>query len=357
MEKVREHFLKKARNGIVLTYQDLAAYCRKRKVKFSARRLRDMRRTWKFVAIFSKPRKPPHYMGMAVHRYGVLQVDMAEYGWVKEAVTRSVSTRRRPWDDAEPRLKKSYFLVGVECLSQKLSCVPCRDKSSASWESAITFMLEQVYGDIRCVMSDRDGVATSKSFRLGLLEKHGVKWRFLRTRSKAHKAERMIRFLKERLSIAGGGEKGEEGRKDWRKLLPGLLDDYNSRKIPGTGVVRKSVTKDNFLDLLSEIYKSDDPSALFNISAGSNVTRETGKALWRIEVGQKVLVDRTANYKDAKKTFDKPSVTGAFGKKVYTVSGRGWKNNADLFLCPIYRLEGLKGGFYETELLPVKFQV
>jgi hypothetical protein len=243
------------------------------------------------------------------------------------------------------------FLVGVECLSQKLACIPCKDKSSDSWEAAITKMVELSMGEIRCLVSDRDAAVTGVTFRKRLLKKYGVSWIFLRSRSKAFRAESMIAYMKRRLSMA---LKGSGGR-DWVQFIGGIVDDYNSRPVTGTDIVRRTVNKDNYVDLMARLYKSPDPTMLFNTTSGSNYTEEARRVLFAYSPGQRVLLNKKADYTVTKRTFAKASVEGAYGERVYIVKSQILKTNYYLHV-PVYRLEGLKGAYYESELLPVSFQ-
>jgi hypothetical protein len=242
--------------------------------------------------------------------------------------------------------------MGVECLSQKISCIPVKDKSSASWEKAITQMIEESYGEIRNIVSDRDSAVTSAKFQRGIYHTYGVKFTFLRSRSKAFKAELMNKFMKRRLSIA---MKANPNETDWTKFVPGIVKDYNSQKIPGTNITRDSVNKHNYMQLLEQLYKSKDPSMLFNISAGMNVSPETRKIIWRYNVGDKVLLNRDPDYTEGKDAFLKTSVKGAYGEKVYTIKNLVYKTSK-WTIVPTYRLKNIKGLFYEAELLPVLFQ-
>jgi hypothetical protein len=244
------------------------------------------------------------------------------------------------------------FLMGVECLSQKIACIPVVNKSSASWEKAITKMIEESYGEIRNIVSDRDSAVTSEKFRRGIYRDYGVKFTFLRSRSKAFKAENMIKFMKRRLSIA---MKANPKETDWTQFVDGIVKDYNSQKIPGTNITRNSVNKNNYMQLLEQLYKSTDASMLFNVSAGMNVSPSVRKTIWRYNVGDKVLLNRNPDYTEGKDAFLKTSVKGTYGETVYTITEQVYKTS-HWTIVPTYRLNKIKGLFYEAELFPVLFQ-
>jgi hypothetical protein len=101
-ERVKDYFLKKAKLGIVLSAKELLKYCKKNGLKCNEPELKSLRREWKFLAIFNKPKKVSAYMGQALPRYGILQVDL---GFIKPRTDKSRRrVRRRPWED-KPQAK------------------------------------------------------------------------------------------------------------------------------------------------------------------------------------------------------------------------------------------------------------
>lgn len=162
----------------------------------------------------------------------------------------------------------------------------------------------------------------------------------------------MIRFLKQRLSIAERAN--GDGR--WARHLPGILRDYNNDIIRGTSLRRRNVTQDNYLSLLGELRRTSEPSLLFNMAEGFRAPSALARFLWRYAVGDKVLLARRVDYDlQDRHYFEKPSVRGAFGPKVYTVTECRTKMNSDLFITPVYGLGTLSGLFYESELSPALF--
>jgi hypothetical protein len=232
-----------------------------------------------------------------------------------------------------------------------MAVIPVSNKKSVSWERAITKMLEESFGDIRQVYSDRD-VATSESFRRGIFRTHGIRWSYLRAFNKAHLAENAIKYIRQKISLVQLSNPGA----DWRSYLDEIVRHYNSQPLPNTNVARSSVNRDNYLSKLSEIYKSTDPDLLFNVASGGNFTPETERVLFRYKVGDTVLLNRKADYELHDGKFTKWSQVGTYGKRVYRISALVLKSNASLFLVPTYRLEGKLGLYYQENLLKVPFQ-
>lgn len=265
------------------------------------------------------------------------------------------------------------FLVGVECVSGKLSVVACRGRTISSFERAITEMIEMNYGEIHTIVSDRESAFTSLKFRRGIRKKYGISWTFLPNRNKvgrkkglaglgrqllllfpqAYRPERMIRFLKERLSMAL--RSGAVPKNRWWTLLDGIVSDYNRKFIPGTRLRRSAVNKNNFEECLSQLYKSKDPTMLFHVSTGKSFSPRNRKRLFALEVGARVLVRADANYKLARSSMDKRSVEGAYGRRSYRVTEQVLRSCSNYYLTPCYRLAGLKGLFYQQELIEVPF--
>jgi hypothetical protein len=241
--------------------------------------------------------------------------------------------------------------MGVESLSRKMAVVPVASRESVSWERAITKMLEESFSDIRVVYSDRD-VATSAKFRRGIFRTHGVVWKYLRNNSKAFLAENGIRHFRSAVSVALEANPG----KDYRQFIPGIVNHYNAQPLPNTNVIRSSINADNYLSKLSQIYKTTDPDMLFNVASGGNFTRETERVLFRYKVGDRVLLNRKADYEQKTTAFDKASHLGTYGKTVFTIRKLVLKSNAGLFLVPTYRLEGRLGLYYEKSLIKVPFR-
>jgi hypothetical protein len=244
------------------------------------------------------------------------------------------------------------FLLAVECLSKKLCCIPCKDKSGPSLEAAVTQMLEECAGEIRLIVSDREPAATSPAFRRAIKKNHGISWYFLRQRNHAHLAELYIRYVKTHLSIALAGNPGDER---WQKYLQAIVNKHNQSLIKGTTIVRQSVNEINYLSLLEQLYESTEPDMLFNVSSSSNYSKATADVIWKIPIGAKVLVEKSSDYKNPRDKFYKPSEQGGWSEDSYVVAKRVLKSNAQLFLLPAYRLENCKGLYYERHLLPIQF--
>jgi hypothetical protein len=343
MEKLERHYDTQARRGLVLTVDEMAAFCRKKSIPYSWKDLREMRYRLRYTAFFSEQRRPAQYMGASVEKFGQLMIDMAFYAPKGKA---GASMRRA-------NSGFGCFLVAVETLSGKLGAVPCKDSRQSSWEGAIVRMLETHFEQVSVIVSDRDVSVTGNAFRARMKRNYGISWTFLRSRSKAYRPERMIKYLKTRMSLALKAS----GEKRWVDLLPVIVDDYNSKPIPGTGgIKRNSVSKGNYVSMLERLYQSEDPGSLNNIANSANYSKRVARSLWKFEIGDLVVLAKSVDYSRKKKgAFDKKSVKGSFGSRVYEITGRRLKSNGKHFLVAVYSVGGLSGLYYPGELRKALF--
>ena len=336
--RLSQHFVENMKRGIVLSVTAMKSYCRDQGYTCPPEKsLRQMRYKFKFSALHTKSRKPASFMGTAVPKLGVIFVDMAVY---------------------QPRLKvqnqqNQYILVGVDELSNKLAAVPLPNKNRSSWERALEVMREkESFPFMQTIVTDRDGAVADESFQKAFKRKHGVAWIHLPTRSKAFLAETMIGHLKSNLSIALGNN--ARGDNCWTKHLPGIVAYYNEKKIAGTDIKRKDISRANFGEVIAKRLGAKDYSPLINTSVSSNFSKKMRQLLFKFQVGDKVLLARSAHYNVRMQggKFGKKSVIGSYGDKVYTVKKCLLKSNDRFFLNPVYRLSRLKGLYYSSELIP-----
>lgn len=108
--------------------------------------------------------------------------------------------------------------------------------------------------------------------------------------------------------------------------------------------------------LLAEKYNVKDFTPLANTSVLSSFSKPMLKAIpFKFQVGQKVLLSRSANYTLKTDKFLKKSAEGSYSKKVYTVDEVFLKTNAKHYYTMCFKIRGLEGMFYSTELVPANF--
>jgi len=304
------------------------------------------------VGSFAQPKKVKYFQTIGVPRPGVYFIDYGEFhsqwSWHNSGCT--------------------GFLIAIENCTNRLFVLPTQGKATKQWLDSIEKFVE-LTRDVRVILSDRDSVATSKSFRDIIREKYNIEWHFLRKGNKSYLAERGIRTVKTLLSQALlklQSEKSGEIQKRWIDLVPILCEKYNSQKILNTSYTRKSVHKDNFLHFLGQLlgYGEKNIELKFNEFKVSEFANKTWNAkVFKFQLGDKVRVLRKAiwnkEFSDdkVKNVFEKPSIKGAFSNSAFKVIGRQLRHDKmRKRLVAVYSLEGLGPyfNFYENELVKIE---
>jgi hypothetical protein len=337
-EAAEKHFLENAKKGIILSTEDLRRFLVKRKmVPPPEKELRDLRHLFKYTAVHSRWVKPTHYMSAAVHKLGNVQVDSGEL--FKKLLV--------------PNGQHFHLFVAVDSLSQKLAVYTFPNKSQESWQKFTTAIIKNDFPFITSLISDRDS-AVSDAFKDRIKKDWNIDWIHLKSRSKSYKAERALRFVKERLAIAL--KLNEPGDLKWRKHLSGIVEDYNNRYVTGSTMRRKDISKSNQLELLKQLFKTNDPSVLTNLAVYSNLSEKMAARIgFKYKPGQKVILALDASYLVKKKIFKKKSVKGAYTKTVFTIFKRMLKASGKKYLTRCYRLQEITGPYYQSELKPARF--
>ena len=344
MEAVETHFTSKLnKTGIALTIGQLLAFAKEKKlVGVTRAKIGAFLSTHKALAQFSPAKKTKVYQSQSVIRPGVFHIDFGEF--------------HKKW--ASSNGGHTGFLVAVENFTNRLFVSPCKDKGTDEWYKAISNFV-QLSLQVRTIYSDRDAVATSPAFRDRLLQEYGIRWYFLRKGHKAFLAERYIGFVKTKLSQA----LQHKGGRNWIQFVAPLVAEYNAEKIAGTSYKRQAISRANFDHFLAQLLKSPQPELLFNQSrAGPFESADWNKKIFKFDLGQRVLLARRANWKEADeklKTFTKISAEGGFGPSVYTVSGRQLRSSRHFkSFVPVYSLAELGPSlhFYTSELKSAPFR-
>jgi hypothetical protein len=136
-----------------------------------------------------------------------------------------------------------------------------------------------------------------------------------------------------------------------------VVRHFNSQTIKGTTFRRRDVNQGNYMQLLSQLYSTEDPDMIMNLGTSTRHSDRVRKAIWRFKEGDRVVALRAANYEvgQKKEKHEKPSVAGRFGPRTYIVDKLILKNNWKLFLVPCYALRTESGRrlaslFYQREL-------
>jgi hypothetical protein len=349
LDTLEMFFYQQSRAGKVPDVPTLRAFAKSQGMKgMSNAQFESLKSQWEVTAIHTEKRKRDGYVGSAVSKLGCIFVDCAEYKKNLRVANGG----------------KCYLLVGVEALTEKLSCIPLSNKTQQSWESAIMYMVRHVYPVVTTIVVDRDVAIAGKAFQDRMKRDHNIDFFHLRTRSKSYKSERQIRTLKHALSVALGMNK--KGDNKWIDKLEGILASYNARHVKGTQMRRDEVTKDNVMELLAQKFQTREFGVYFNNAVVSNFSAKLRKGLgFKYSPGQRVLLTRAATYESGqgkvKGAFDKKSVDGTFSRTVYVVDKAFLKDNSQHTLNMMYTLKTLEGDrplfgiYYQSEITPALF--
>jgi hypothetical protein len=178
---VERHYFKNARSGIILTAADLRQYCKSEGVKPvpTVKEMKSLRYRWKYIGLHARWKKPPHYVGASIDKLGNISVDAGEF-----QKNLAVSNKNR-----------FILLVGVDLLSQKISCVAFPNKKTESWEKGLVQFITKDFPCAHTIITDRDVAISSVKFQAKMKSKYDVDWIHLRNRSKSYAAERALRCV------------------------------------------------------------------------------------------------------------------------------------------------------------------
>ena len=221
-------------------------------------------------------------------------------------------------------------------------------------------MIETRFPDVNRLMSDRETALHQVAWQNKMYKNYGVTWDYFYVRSKCYKAERMIRLVKQAISLMEKMRKRDDKR--WIDLPQKFCDYWNSRRIPGTTYTPNTVNKSNYMDFLGQLLRTNDASVIFLTSfvQSSSLPPAARRRIWRYRKGQLVNIPRELDLSLDKKDreFVKASVYGSWSPKVYKIERLFLKRTKSNYLVPCYRLNvkyGQKILFYNNDLIPALY--
>jgi hypothetical protein len=347
-DKVRKLFVERASRGVLLGPGDVKRECRSRGWKVpSPQFLAGLRSERYALAKHSRWTKPKHYMKGTFEDVGLVMLDVAE-------MTPNLAVFNKG---------AKYFMAAKDVVFGAGDCIPLSNKKRSSWERAISHLLDKPEADrrikvIKTFISDEDVAISSAAFRKKILDERGIKWIIRRGRSKAYAAERWIRFLKDRFGQAMELNRDDPAKRNrWVELVDPVVDDYNSKPVPGTTTPRAEVDGSNYLELLGEMRKTaGHPRENVFLYAGQSYSPELASRIFKFGVGDTVLLSRSASYGPGSTSpggvFLKRSLKGSFANARHVVTGRFTRTSGQGHVLPTYTLSKLPGSvFYQSELV------
>ena len=299
-------FQRHLKRGIVLSDREVRQEAEKRGIAALPRHLTQFRRSWLSLRRFKEIRAPrsPAFQSVFRARYATLFLDVAFLG------------------DKRHNEGHVGFLLGVELFSTQMAALPIKRRTLEGFEDAIDRLFAlSVFRQVTVTLSDREKALYSRTFARRMRAKYGIQLHYLSLRSKSYLAERMIRYLKTRLSALMDAN----GTKTWTTFLPGLIQRYNRGKVPGTDFRRVDIDARNVHRFLEQQRGLVNYPALLNTSRihAKSIRNKTWlKRLFKYQDKERVLVSLKVIGGVDKRAFYKPSVHGFFGATVYEVAAR-----------------------------------
>ena len=198
---LNKYYYENLRQGIALTVDELANYCRGLGLARSRKQLADMRLDYEFMAVRQPFRRPSdrQHVGPLIDRLGVIMVSQP----AAAAAVGMFLLLKKPLPPLQVDIGelfkkwrvsnggKFYLLVGVDALSQKLVVVPLARKDQKSWEAGITQMIKE-FPVISHFVSDADTAVSGAAFQARIKAQYNISWYHILTRSKSYKAENKL---------------------------------------------------------------------------------------------------------------------------------------------------------------------
>lgn len=209
------------------------------------------------------------------------------------------------------------MLVAVCEHTNLLEAHPIRDKSTREVAGAVSEIMERM-NPVKKIFSDRERAIDNETF-LNWASDRGVEVVFMSTRSKSYRSEKMISYLKRKLSQLMEVHRTRK----WTGYVRSVCDEYNRKLVPGTRFRRIDVTEETLTDFLEQKYGVEDYYNLVQSRkiCGVKVAPPDKEGLRRkvqkFAEGETVLA--SAKELGESGMFDKPSVKGYFSPEKYVI--------------------------------------
>ena len=300
-KKLRNYFIKRLELGNILTQDELLKYAKKRKLNVGKRYIETLRDRVLPTLLYKQPLKIKSYQTITVDRLGLLSVDFAYY--------------KPEW--------KSYnkntvgFLMVNSVIADKRWAIPMKSRKEAEFESALEQICKgDIFPAVRTILSDRESVIASPKFQKKMLDRYGIKFRFIHRYNKAWSSELAIKHTKRELSISlisGGSRK-------WLKILEEVINSHNRKRIAGTSFSPNDVNSSNFLEFINQLHDVNDATMNFSTNSidSRNIKNKNWiKKLFKFRIDEKVLASKYSL--EGRKAFGKSSVEGTYSNKPFFI--------------------------------------
>ena len=315
-KKLRKYFIKRLDLGHILTNSELQRYALKRKLKIGKEYIRTLRDNVLPTLLYKQPVRIRRYQTITVDRLGLLSVDFAYY--------------KPDWKSHNNNCVG--FLMVNSVIANKRWGIPMKSRKTNEFESALEQVCKgDIFPEVRTILSDRETTITSLTFQKKMLDKYGIKFRFIHRYNKAWSSELAIRHTKRDLSISllsGGGKK-------WINILREVINAHNRKKIEGTTFSPNQIKSSNFMEFINQLHDTKDASMNFStnsIDSRSVINKNWIKKLFKFRLDQKVLASKYSL--EGRKAFGKSSVEGSYSQIPYSIRRAKLRQTKENTLVP-----------------------
>ena len=141
-------------------------------------------------------------------------------------------------------------------------------------------------------------------------------------------------------------------------MLQKIVKAHNREFVTKT-LRREDVTSANYLQVLAKKWKTTEAgtSDLMQLTKADHYPDALAKLIWKFDKGDLVTLARRSDPTlTDRNAWEKPSVVGSFGPRVWKIASRWTKNSMSMHIIPLYKLEGLENLLvYQSELSPALF--
>lgn len=314
--KLENYFIKKIKEGNILTNYELKRYVKKRKLNLAKSVIANLRDEVLATALYQKPLKIQAFQTVTHDRLGLLSVDFAYY--------------KKEWSS----YNSGYvgFLMVNSVIANKWQTIPMKSRNTAEFEKALEeICMTNTFPAVSTILSDRETTIFSKNFQKKMKDRYKVKFHFIHRYNKSWSSELAIRHVKTDLSIA----LQSTGSKKWINLLPEVVNNHNRKIIEGTTFTPNDVNDNNFFDFINELHDDTDATMNFatnSIDSRSILNKKWLKQIFKFRINEKVLVSRYSL--EGRKAFEKTSVEGTFSNTPYYIKSAKLRQTKQKTLVP-----------------------
>ena len=170
-----------------------------------------------------------------------------------------------------------------------------------------------------------------------------------------------IRTIRSRLACAMKAR----GDKRWVEALDTFIAHYNAQPLKDTGLARRDVTKESYVEAVKKLWKAADETAVISTRVWRNIPDEIGDCIFRFKVGQRVYLSQSAipsgvaedkdpnKRKGAASIFFKKTEHGNYWcNRIFVIFSRYLQTCSNFHFAPVYTVNSTRISMvYQSEII------